>query len=118
MKRRQKDLEDTLSMAELRLACMLVDHRDHPDMQRILTRQRAALLVIRRRVDEEAARRRSLGVRLISCVKSLAARLVRAVAPRAARPARGIPAFPFRKKFVWGLERVSFSRNRAEAESR
>ncbi len=87
MKRRQKDLEDALSMAEVRLACLLVDHRDHPDMQRILARQRTALLVMRRRVDEEAARRRSLGARLISCVKSLAARLIRVVAPRAARPA-------------------------------
>ncbi len=87
MKRKQKDLEDALSMAEVRLACLLVDHRDHPDMQRILTRQRAALLLMRRRVDEEAARRRSLGVRLISGVKSLAARLIRIVAPRAARPA-------------------------------
>ena len=87
MKRRQKDLEDTLSMAEVRLACLLVDHRDHPDMQRILTRQRAALLLMRHRVDEQAVQRRSLGVRLISSVKSLVARLTRVVAPRTARPA-------------------------------
>ena len=87
MERRQKDLENALAMAELRLACMLVDHRDHPDMQRILTRQRAALLVMRRRVDEQAARRRSLGVRPISRVKSLVARLTRVAVPRAARPA-------------------------------
>ena len=87
MRRRQKDLEDALAMAELRLACMLVDHRDHPDMQRILTRQRTALLVIRHRVDEQAVQRRSLGVRLISSVKSLVARLARVVVPRAARSA-------------------------------
>jgi hypothetical protein len=85
MRHDQKDLEDALSMAELWLACLLVDYRDYPDMQRILKRQREALVVLRQRVDEKKAR--GLDTRLVLQVKTVASRLVGASAPGTPRAA-------------------------------
>ena len=49
-RRKNKDLEATLGMAEVKLACLLVDHRDNPETQRLLAGQRDALLNPRSRL--------------------------------------------------------------------
>ncbi len=54
-RRKTKNLEATLVMAEVKLACLLVDHRDDPEMQRLLARQRDALLNLRSRLQGDAS---------------------------------------------------------------
>ena len=49
-RRKRKELEAALVMAEVKLACLLVDHRGDPEMQRLLTRQRDSVLTLRRRL--------------------------------------------------------------------
>ncbi len=54
-RRKKKDLEVALVMAEVKLACLLVDHRDDPEMQRLLTRQRDTVLTLRRRLVDDVS---------------------------------------------------------------
>lgn len=50
--RRQPSLETSLAMAEVQLACLLVDYRDRPEILRELHKQRDALMALRRRQSQ------------------------------------------------------------------
>ena len=43
----------SLAMAEVRLACLLVDNRDQPRILKKLQQQREALMVLRRRLEND-----------------------------------------------------------------
>ncbi len=43
----------SLAMAEVRLACLLVDYRDQPRILKKLQQQREALVVLRRRLEND-----------------------------------------------------------------
>ncbi len=85
-RREKKDLEATLVMAEVKLACLLVDHRDHPEMQRLLARQRDSLLTLRRRLQADASGGLAATLRRWLSPRAAVRRLRRIFAATATRP--------------------------------
>ncbi len=84
--RKKKDLEAAFVMAEVRLACLLVDHRDDPEMQRLFHRQRDSLLKLRHRVQGDASGGLAATLRRWFSPGAAVRRLRRALAATAARP--------------------------------
>lgn len=86
------EMETSLAMAEVRLACLMVDCRDQPDKLELLEQQKAALAALRHCLPEPAAAcpapasqpparlRRSLRILLTNLTRG-----VQAVRARAAR---------------------------------
>ncbi len=77
------EMETSLAMAEVRLACLMVDCRDQPDKLALLDQQKAALAALRHGLPDPAetihasasrapARlRRSLGILLTNLTRGL-----------------------------------------------
>ncbi len=68
-RRRRREMEAALVMAEVKLACLLVDHRDNPRMRQLLAGQRDKLVDLRHRVQSEASQ--SLGLRIRAALRRL-----------------------------------------------
>ena len=73
-------------MAEVKLACLLVDHRDNPEIQRALAGQRESLLALRRRLQGEASGGLLAKLRRWLSFGAAARRRRRDPTPTAARP--------------------------------
>ncbi len=85
-RRKKKDLEASLVMAEVKLACLLVDHRDNPEVQRLLARQRDCLLTLRRRLQGDDSGGLAVTLRRWVSPGAAVRRLRRARAATTARP--------------------------------
>ena len=85
-RRKKKELEAALVMAEVKLACLLVDHRDDPEMQRLLARQRDILMVLRRRAQGDASGGLAATLRRWLSPRAAVRRLRRIFAATATRP--------------------------------
>jgi hypothetical protein len=77
-RRRERELEAALVMAEVKLACLLVDHRDDPRMQPLLAAQRDKLVDFRQRLQNEGPKSLGLRIRVALRRLSLAAAFGRA----------------------------------------
>ncbi len=88
------EMETSLAMAEVRLACRMVDFRDQPDKLALLNQQKAALAALRHCIPEFAgtspAPASATPARLRRSLGALLTKLTRGVKAARARAARSI----------------------------